>query len=98
MKKAATKKRASVAKANPAADKMKELRAELAAVKAQLKSAQKREAGLEKMLNKIGAGIEKSVTSTVKKEMSALDKSLKSKPRKKRAAKKAEAPTPAAES
>jgi|GEM_PF-3068577 len=95
VKKAAANKKAPVAKAtNSAADRVRALRAEVAELKADLKNAKKREAGLEKMLGKITAGIEKTVSATVKKEMSALDKSLQSKPRKKRAAK---ATAPAAE-
>ncbi len=74
-----------VAKGNPAVERAKALRAELADVKAKLKASMKREAGLAKLLG----NMEKSVAGMVKKELYSLEKALKGKPRKRRAKKSA---------
>ncbi len=94
VKKAAAKKPAAkkkvtkrVSKANPAVERARALRAELVEVKDKLKASLKREAGLQKMLDRVGGNIEKTVSGFVKKEMAALEKALKKKPRKKRAKK-----------
>jgi len=69
-----------VAKANPSAERIKALRAELAAVKAELKESKKRGSGLSRLVD----NMEKSVAGLVKKEMTALEKLLKGKPKKRR--------------
>ncbi len=88
-KKPATKRAASKKKvvraANPAVERMKALRTELAEVKAQLKATLKSEAGLSKIVGSMSSAIEKSVVKMVKADMASLTKALKSKPRKKRA-------------
>jgi len=82
-RKSATKKKV-IRNANPAVERMKALRAELAEVKAALKASKKSEAGLAKIIGNMSSAIEKSVTRMVKAEMVTLTKSLKPKPRKKK--------------
>lgn len=84
-KKPATKKKATrkAVKGNPAAARAKALRIELAAVKAELKASQKRETGLTKLVG----SMEKSVAGLVNKALTNLERSLKAKPRKRRARK-----------
>lgn len=69
-----------VVKANPAAERIKALKAELTAVKAELKESIKRGNGLAKLID----NMEKSVAGLVKKEMAALEKLLKRKPKKRK--------------
>jgi len=72
-----------VAKANPSAERIKALRAELAVVKAELKESKKRGSGLSRLID----NMEDSVSKLVKKELASLEKLLKGKPKKRRARK-----------
>lgn len=89
MRKGAVKKRRAKKSVtgNPAVARAKALREELAIVKAELKASRKKEAGLERIVSRMNSDIEKFISGMVKKEMAGLEKSLKSKPRKRRARK-----------
>ena len=94
-KKALSKKKAAPV-VNTAAERVKALRAELAALKAELKLSQKREAGLAKIAGNMSSAVEKSIAQMMKKEMGTLEKALKPKPARKKKAKAVKAAAPAA--